>query len=180
MSIKEIAEHLWPCWMIGIFMLSAVWGSKHRDVLRVDLKGILKFLILMTVLTIYRAAVFKWIAPPNMIESAREMVSFLPWQVTLGVFWEDACHSLPLVLLGKVFQKAKWYKYCSLPLLVLVMASFAVGHLYQGVLAAIAISFYIPFAMKMGKKYGFGTVMICHILYDMITLLSLKWLVGAW
>jgi hypothetical protein len=107
------------------------------------------------------------------------LVHFIPWQTTLGVFWEDAVHALPLVLLGKMFANKTWYKIAKWPLLAAVMCSFGAGHLYQGVLAACMLSFYIPFSMKMGEKHGFGTVMLCHMMYDLITLLSIGWIVGA-
>ena len=85
---------------------------------------------------------------------------------------------MPLVLASLMFQKSKMYSWLSKPLLVLVMLSFACGHIYQGLFPALAISLYIPVAMKMGKKYGFGTVMISHMLYDMSTLLSIRWMLG--
>jgi hypothetical protein len=178
MSAKEMAMHMWPCWLIGILMLYAVWNSKYKNMLRVTPRAIVKFLLFMVFITICRVVAFRMLAPPEAIEQIKGIIHFLPWQTTLGVFWEDAAHSLPLVLMGKIFKKSKWYSYVSLPLLAMVMFSFGSGHMYQGLIASIAISFYVPFSMKMGEKHGFGTVMICHILYDMITLLSLGWMVG--
>ena len=179
MDLKEIAMPLWPCWMLGIIMLCTVFNSKHRDLIRVDAMGVLKFLRWMVMLTAIRFVFLKFLAPESMIEQVKFMVHFLPWQATLGVFWEDACHTLPLVLLGRIFQKSKWYSRAATPLMLGVMLSFGSGHMYQGLLASVALAFYIPFSIKLGKKYGFGTVMICHILFDLITLLSFKAIVGA-
>jgi hypothetical protein len=177
-SLKEIALDLWPCWMLGIMMLIATFNSNHRDLLRVDISGLLRFAKMMVMVTAFRFFIFKVIAPHDMLDNVRSMVHLIPWQATLGVFWEDAVHVLPLVILGRMFGDRKWYKYISWPLLAMVMCSFGAGHTYQGLVAAIGLSFYIPFSMKMGKKYGFGTVMLSHMMYDLITLLSLAWMVG--
>lgn len=179
MSFQELAAGLFPFWCMGILMIVAVFFSEHRDLLRVSFKGLGKFLIAMGFLTVYRFVVFKFLAPPEMLENLRHAVHFLPWQGTLGVFWEDAVHVIPLVLLARTCADKLWYKIVKWPLLIMVMIAFGAGHLYQGPVAAAALSFYIILSMKQGQKNGFGTVMIAHVLYDLITLLSIAWMVGG-
>jgi hypothetical protein len=179
MNISEVAERMWPAWAMGLVMLALVKNSKHANLLKVDKSGLLRFAKWMVVITLIRFVMLKLLAPEEMLESIRSTVNFLPWQTTLGVFWEDMCHTVPLVILGRMYAKEKWYQYARLPLLAMVMFSFGSGHMYQGVLASCMLSLYIPITMKLGKKWGFGTVMLCHMFYDMATLLTLKWIVGA-
>jgi hypothetical protein len=178
MTVQEFALRMWPAWTLGLLMLFLVKNSKYSFMLRVDKKGLLKFCCFLTFITAFRFVMFRYFTPAGELSSAKEMANFLPWQVTFGVFWEDMCHTVPLAILGKMFAKEMWYKIARIPLLILVMFAFGSGHVYQGLFAAFALSFYIPYTLKMGKKYGFGTVMICHMAYDLTTLLSLKWMLG--
>ncbi len=179
MTIQEIAMQLWPFWLLGLMMIITVLCSEHRDLLTVKFKGVLYFLRVMILVSVYRYVIFRFIAPASTLAGAKSMVGFIPWQATFGVFWEDAVYVLPLVILARLYSDKTWYKYVKWPLLILTMISFGSGHMYQGVLASIGLCFCIPFSKKMGMKYGFGTVMACHILYDMITILTLGWIVGA-
>ena len=113
-----------------------------------------------------------------MLNELRQAVHFIPWQGTLGVFWEDAVHVFPLVLLARMYGEKLWFKIIRWPLLIATMIAFGAGHLYQGPIAACALSFYIILSMQQGQKNGFGTVIIAHTLYDLITLLSIAWMVG--
>jgi hypothetical protein len=174
MTIKEVAQDLWPAWMMGLAMLYLVKNSKYANVIRVDKKGLLSFVKFLTIVTVIRFLVLKYLSPPEELEQIHKLGAFLPWQVCFGVFWEDMCHTVPLVLLGRMFYKTKWYRWIAAPLVGLVMFSFGSGHVYQGLFNAACISLYIPFTLRMGKKYGFGTVMICHMLWDLTTMLSFK------
>jgi hypothetical protein len=178
MNFQEIAQQLLPCWILGLFVIYAVRDSQYKDLLRVEFSPIVKFLKFMLIITAYRFIIFKFFTPHDMIEQIKETSNFIPIGATMGVFWEDAVHALPLVILGKMFGQKTWYKWIRWPLLIGVMLSFGSGHLYQGTFAAAALSFYIPFSMSKGDKYGFGTIMLCHMLYDALTLLSLRWMVG--
>ena len=183
MTTQEMAMHLWPCWLMGLIMVIAVLCSEHRDLLKVSFSGLGKFLKWMGTITALRFLLIKGamlLQPENpMIANIKQMVHFIPWQATFGVFWEDAVHVMPLVILARMFGEKTWYKIIQWPLLTAVMVSFGSGHLYQGALAAAGISLYILVSKKMGEKHGFGTVMLCHIMYDMITLLTLAWIVGG-
>lgn len=178
MDLSQIALQLWPCWMLGILMVYFTWSSKYKKLLKIDPKGLLKFAGYMVFISIFRFIIFKFLSSDAMIEQARSMAHFIPWQATLGVFWEDACHAMPLVIASLMFRRSKTYAWLAKPLLLLVMFSFGAGHVYQGLLPAFAISFYVPVTMNLAKKYGFGTTMLCHIMYDMTTLLSIRWMLG--
>jgi hypothetical protein len=83
----------------------------------------------------------------------------------LLVWWEDVLFSLLSIFYAEKFLP----KWVFVPVAVSVSIVFGLGHLYQGPLAVLVLSFY-PYFMsyKYGKKYGYGTVMICHVLYDVI------------
>jgi membrane protease YdiL (CAAX protease family) len=55
-------------------------------------------------------------------------------------------------------------------MLVISSLTFAAGHLAYGPVWAGMLLIYVPFlSYRYGKKYGLGTVMVCHVLYDLFT-----------
>lgn len=176
MNMQEIILRMYPMWILGIFMIAMVWQSEYRYLLKVDKKAVLKWSAFLVVLTICRFLMFKFVLPHGTMDN--ESVT-IPWQAALTVFWEDMCHGLPLVLLSNFLDKSKWYNRALQRMaFALIMVSFGLGHLYQGITAAVILSFYIPYSIHMGKKYGFGTVMLGHMLYDLSTILAIKYFVG--
>lgn len=178
MSISQVVMQMWPMWMMGLFMIYLTWKSEHRNILRIEPKPVLKFTKTLAIIAVLRFLAFKFAIPESVADSARATMHMIPWQALFGVFWEDACHSMPLVLAGLMWGGSRWYPWLSKIALAVVALSFGSGHIYQGVFPAVAICAYIPVAMKLGKQFGFGTVMLCHILYDMSTLLTMRWILG--
>jgi hypothetical protein len=178
-EFKEIALRMWPYWALGLFMLGATAKSSFKELIRVDKKAVLKWSAFLLVLVLYRLLTFKLYMKLDFVKTAVSGMSTIPWLATTTVFWEDACHGLPLVLLKKLTEN-KWYsKFLTVPAFILVMTSFGSGHIYQGWLAALMLMYYIPMSMKLGEKYGFGTVMIGHTLYDLSTLLAVRYATGG-
>lgn len=177
MTFSEIALRMYPYWLMGLFMVWATWKSKHKDLLKFNPSAFKKFLIFMAVVTIYRAVIFGLFG-----DHLRDMVAgamTIPWQATLTVFWEDACHTVPLAILSRVLGEDKWWKKALRRAAIgMVMVSFGLGHVYQGVFAAALLSLYIPFTLKKGQEVGFGTIMACHTLYDLLTILTIKLMLG--
>jgi hypothetical protein len=159
-------------------MIYVTYNSEYRNLLRVDFKALARFIAFLGVVFVGRFLLFKYVLPIDTASHTKSMADSIPWQVLLGVFWEDAAHSMPLVLAGMMLAKSKIYSWLSKPLMVLVMLSFGSGHLYQGPVMAFLLSFYVMYSMKKGREYGFGTVMIAHILYDLSTLLSIRWMLS--
>lgn len=182
MSFQEMAMHLWPMWAMGIFMMVTVFRSEHRDLLKVSTKPILKWIGYLGVITAIRLFSFWMIkqsgTDTSIVIEKLSPVNTIPWQGIFGVFWEDAMHGLPLALLARGLPSKWWSKLTSWAATVLIMLSFGSGHMYQGLLSAFLIMWYIPFSVKVGQKHGFGTVMICHILYDLATIFCVKWALG--
>lgn len=179
MTFQEVAMRMFPYWMMGLFMLYATYQSSHRKLLKVDFKAVGKWCLFLLGLTAYRIAVFKIFQGNQTLHDQTAGAMIIPWQATLTVFWEDACHGLPLAILSRTLGKDKWWKKGLLgAAIAMVMVSFGLGHVYQGWIAAAALSFYIPFSLKKGQEVGFGTVMLCHTLYDLATILVMKAFLG--
>ncbi len=178
MTFSDIVMRMFPYWIMGFIMLYAVWNSKHRELLRVSWPALKKFTKIMVLLTVYRAVIFHFFGDQPLLKDQASGAMMIPWQSALTVFWEDACHGMPLVLLSRWLEGKKWAKWINRAAMAFVMVSFGLGHVYQGWFAAAFLSLYIPFSMKMGEKHGFGTVMIGHSFYDLITILTLQFFLG--
>jgi len=170
---------MFPYWIMGLFMIFAVWHSKYKDLLRIEFKAVLKWLGFIVLLTAYRIAVFKIFHGNEKIHDMTSGAMMIPWQATLTVFWEDACHGLPLAIMSLGLGSDKlWKKILMWAVVAMVAFAFGLGHVYQGYVAAFFLSFYVPYTFKKGQQIGFGTVMICHTLYDLATIVTIKMFVG--
>lgn len=180
MDIKTLALNMYPYWLLGIFVILATIFGGYKEVVRVEKPALLKWLKFLGMVTVYRIILFKLFPNNPMLKDAIKNVTSVPWQITPSVFWEDACHGMPLFFIQLWLGTDKWWKQAiHAALLAMVMVEFGLGHVYQGVLAACMLSLYVPYSIKLGKKYGFGTVMIGHILFDLTTILTLKLLAGG-
>lgn len=165
--------------ILGILLI--IFTSLYdRNILRVDFKAIGYFLIGMFLITMSKIFIYDFLFdvygyfPYKMAYIANKIAG---WDLGL-VFWEDAFYVIPIFLLIKVFKK--WYLY--MPLVVLLSIDFALGHQYQGNHAVFITALY-PFFISyhFGKKYGLGTVMICHVVFDFIavyTMINLRHFIG--
>jgi len=179
MDLKTIALAMYPYWLMGAGVLAAMVIAGQKKVIRVEKKAFFDFAKFLAVVTLYRIVLFKIFGHTKYLTDAAANISIIPWPLTLTVFWEDACHGLPLFLLKRLIGDRKWLKPFYYLALGLVMFEFGLGHVYQGVLSACMLSLYIPYSIKLGEKYGFGTVMLSHTLFDLTTILSIKFLLGA-
>jgi hypothetical protein len=164
MSFTEFASHMHEYWMLGALIVGLVMLTDQKTLLRIDKKAIKNFLFGMCFITFIRC--LQYLTQPV------HTTSIIPLGATAFVWWEDAMNSLPLILFRKLIGVSKWTRPIHWLLTFLFMFEFSTGHLYQGLLPAAILSLYIPFSIKMGEKYGIGTVMICHCLYDFITLVT--------
>ncbi len=178
MDFTQVASQLWPCWLLGVIMMFLTLNSRHKKLLRINTKAVFKFVKILVAVCILRFVFLKLSLTPDAIESLRATSDMIPIGAIFAVPWEDACHALPLVLLALVCRKKKWYPVIGKLLLGIVMIAFGAGHLYQGLVPAMLLSLYIPATMKLGIKYGFGTIMISHIMYDLSTLLMIRMMFG--
>jgi hypothetical protein len=175
MTFTEMATIMYPYWMLGIFIIFATYQSSYRDLLRIQKESIGKWILCLAAITAYRFIIFSIFSTNEKLHSMTSAASFIPWQATFTVFWEDASYVLPLVIFSLCLGQNKlWKKILTYAMIAMVSVSFGLGHMYQGYAAAAFLSLYVPFTFKKGQEVGFGTVMICHILYDLTTILTIK------
>lgn len=84
------------------------------------------------------------------------------------VFWEDMFFVFPSIF----FYHLTKNRYLVAFLMLISSIIFAMGHLYQGTTASLILTSYVPIAFYFGRKYGLGTVMACHVTYDVLTYLT--------
>lgn len=90
-----------------------------------------------------------------------------------GVFWEDTIFTLPTLIMDKIGAD-KLTRFISLAVSSLVFAS---GHLSYGIEWASITLLYVPLiSYPVSRKYGLGTAIACHIIYDLATILTFKML----
>lgn len=164
---------MFPAFILGLVIFAVVlW--KDPKTLRINLDVIKTFLTLMVLLTFFRLFIFSLSKTFLGISIADVNGGFADiefWRLGL-VFWEDAFFAIPIYYMA---DKWKWKEYIWLPIAAALSVYFAQGHMYQFELAYL-FALIIPYTIfyRFGKMYGFGTTMICHILFDMITILTFK------
>lgn len=174
-----MALQMYPYWLLGAGVLAATALAGYKNLIRIEKKAILDWMKFLCVITIYRIALFKLLPHMDYLQNSARNISIIPWPLTLTVFWEDACHGLPLLMLRKLIGTKKWTWPIHGILTAVVMLEFGLGHVYQGLISAALLSLYVPYSVALGDKYGFGTIMICHTLFDLTTILSIKFLLGV-
>jgi hypothetical protein len=177
MSFIDFAFRMFPYWSMGAFMGWAVWKSDYKDLLRFEWKPFSKFFLFMCLLTVYRYWMIKAIIASGMGANL-QAVTKVPVGGVFFVGWEDLCHSAPLVILQRMIGTKKWTWPIHALCTAMVMLSFMTGHLYQGFGAAMFISLYILFGISFGKKRGFGTLIAGHMLYDFLTIMTIRMALG--
>lgn len=174
MDLKIAILTYLPLWLFAAIFLYFVSQSSHKYLLQFHKTPFFKFLRVLTIALLIKLGYFYFFGDPLLHKYLKDIADFIPLPIVLGVFWEDVTTSLPLVLLEKYYANKSWFKYLKWPLLFMTMVGFGSGHLYQGAYMAMILSLYVPLGMAIGKKYGFGTLMACHILYDFLTLLLMR------
>ena len=130
---------------------------------RVDFKAITNFTVFMIMVTLVRLIVL--VNFPITIPAGLEQVSNIG---ILFVFWEDLFFAYPIIVVEKYINN----KYLRNFIIFIISFMFMMGHTYQGMRGAITIL--VPYFVmsKVGKKYGLGTSMVGHVMYDLFTVLT--------
>jgi len=145
--------------------------KKERNFMRIEARTVAKFIGFMGILSLWRyfAITKLGFLDPDMIEVSKQI--FFP--SLLLVFLEDAFFVLPIVACKK-FRDSNVITYTVAAFFSLLFAS---AHLYQGLGGFFFALFYMHMSYKYSHKHGMGTVMICHILYDICTLALFRFLI---
>ena len=148
---------------IAILILCRIFD---KQIIRIQWNSVSSFLAFMSILTVARLCLFDFSVrnggvmpsmPPEIMQSGM-------WSFGL-VFWEDLFYAVPL------YYAHRWLTPWAAWIFTIIMSvHFGMGHLYQGEFVMYLTMIYPYFISKrFGEKYGFGTVMLCHILYDVFT-----------
>lgn len=156
------------------FVLLIVTYFIDKKVIRIQWNSVASFISFMFLITFIRIAGFdlmqRFDASFLMPAPSPEIMNIGIWWFVM-VWWEDAFYALSLYWAHKKLKPIlAWI------LTIFLSLHFGISHLYSGWFWAFAVSFY-PFfiSLKYGKRVGFGTVMICHIIYDFMTFFTI-WL----
>ena len=148
------------------FIYCILYESK---LIRIEWDAISRFLAFMTLVVFVRWSIMSLLMSNGDVLSHNVDTNSIQLYQLATVFWEDMAFALPFVFLKRLPYVGNKYVWSVLFLVSSVL--FALGHTYQGnTWATITVIYPWYVSYRYGMKYGFGTVMICHMLYDFITI----------
>lgn len=145
--------------------------TKEKDIVRITWSKVAEFSGFLALLFVARICFFDFALKSGLINALPVPPPEISlWSLFL-VFWEDTFFGMPIYFANK-YIKNKWVFGAFVVALSLLFGS---GHAYQGIYGVVITSF-LPYFIcyKYGSKYGFGTTMVGHILYDFSTIAALK------
>lgn len=165
---------MWALFHLLLIPIAAIalgyLAIKKKTIIRVEWDSVAKFLAFMALVTCIRLAIKDFthtLYPDTPLKNP--ILELIPIWSLLFVWWEDVIYGMSIYWLKNNCPKKVW-----IPLAVLISIEFGMGHLYQGsAFAVVAMAYPYVISCKYGEKYGFGTVMVGHILYDYITLFAM-------
>jgi len=155
-------EFLFDFFVIFAILKIVVAIKAFPELVRFDFKAFRSFLLLMLYTAVLRT-LYVLATGKNPIN-----LDLFDFPLLFFVFWEDMFFVFPSLLLYHLTKN----KYLVAPVMLVSSIIFAIGHLYQGVMAPIILLGYVPAMFYFGRKYGLGTVMACHVAYDVLTYLT--------
>ena len=161
----------------ALLCLIGLQFTREKEITRISWSKVSEFVGFMVFVSVIRIALYSAEMDFGIIREIPKIpgeISGSRWALSL-VFWEDVFFGMSLYFIHK-YIKGRWSNYIKWTLTVLISSIFAYGHAYQGLLTVMIVSIYPYYISKrFGEKHGFGTVMVCHILYDNITFFTM-WL----
>lgn len=153
---------------LALIMMIGVQFTREKETMRITWVKVAEFLAFMVMVCLFRIYAIDFGLQTGLLKGIPTLppeIAMNKW--TLGmVWWEDMIFGFPIYLIVKYINK-KWLKW---PLIVAISLLFGSGHAYQGMFGVALTSLYPYFiSAKYGEKHGFGTVMLCHIMYDSLT-----------
>jgi hypothetical protein len=160
---------------ISLLVMLVFNFTKEKETFRISWDKLAQFCGFLAILTVFR--IYQYIFMLDM--GLMKRLPMIPAEIsghmwTLGlVFWEDMFFAVPLYFIWK-YMSRKWLQ---ISLTVILSVLFGLGHAYQG-WQGVAITMFLPYFVSyhFGKKYGFGTSMCGHVLYDFATVMAVQML----
>lgn len=159
--------------IITIIGMTIINFTKEKETMRIEWDKVAQFCGFLAMLFVFRVCSESFLVDAGLstgnvglpIEISQNL-----WSIGL-VFWEDFFFAVPIYFMMK-YMKRRWL---AIAITIALSALFASGHMYEGP-RAVFVTFFLPYFVtyQYGKKYGFGTTMCCHVLYDFSTILVAK------
>jgi len=140
---------------------------KDRSLLRFDCNLLWKATLAILVLIPLKIMAFNHFFPDLVANLA--FMTYVPLWVFFMVFWEDLVFTMPILHMKKRGVRKRFLY----PVMALSFGVFTVSHLYQGLMGLSSIIYIYWFSYKGGQEFGLGTVMVLHVLFDVVTILSM-------
>jgi len=173
MDFGSHALHLIGILHLSAFMAWLAWRAKP-ELVAVKPKNVAKFAGILAAMYIVKTLAFgKPMAP--------EFITAFPTHLMLSAWWEDVVHTLPAMAVLAAFPGKLLARIAAFLFIACSSVAFALGHMYQGPIVVLLFLGYVPFiSFRYGLKHGLGTVMLCHVAYDLLTVLYAKGWPHGW
>lgn len=165
--LKNYGEFLFPVIAIIGMVWIQLFNKEEKNLFRISWDKLAMFMAFLFALAIFRLMQFDYLLSHGLMKMPHLPEELRYHKYALGlVFWEDFFFAVPIYFIMKNCKR-NWLKYSSIAIISLL---FGLGHAYQG-WSGIAITMFLPYfvSYRYGKEYGFGTVMVGHVMYDITT-----------
>lgn len=148
---------------IGIFIyMSLIKRSKLTDINWHNVSAFVGFMVLVSAL---RMGLMEGMP----LDKTPDVTTYKHFML---VWWEDAFFAMPIYYFKDHLKVSKkvW-----IPITITLSLMFGFIHLAYSPGWALTVAFF-PYLLsyRLGKIYGFGTIMACHVLYDAMTFTTVK------
>lgn len=154
-------------------MVVARFSKTEKELFKISWDKVAQFIAFLVCIFVFRLLKIQFMLSTGLINQLPQLSpeqNMNKWTMGL-VFWEDFFFAVPIYFMMK-YMKTKWLR---VTLIMALSILFGLGHMYEGWSACFVLAFMPYFVTyNYGKKYGFGTTMLCHILYDMSTIMIIR------
>ena len=148
-------------YVMGFFFIGYTYKF-NRQLLRLDIKALAKWLVFIAVNCLIKYFLFKIPAFHEFLDI--KSMSYIPWYYMVLAGFEEAMFTLPMYYAMQYSDN----KYIRAILMASLACVFASGHIYQGAIAVIPTFTYMFFiAPVFMKRFGFYTMVLGHISFDL-------------
>jgi hypothetical protein len=156
--------------LILSFVFIGIAYVKNKNLMRIDWATVKKVTLIVLLAKLVNIGIIDLQVHLGLVSKIQLLEGTqmpMPFWWFFMVFWEDGFYGLVIYYLMEVDKILP--KFVKKIIIFGICFNFMLGHLYQGAIGMLAILYPFYISYKYGKKNGFGTVMICHILFDLIS-----------
>jgi len=155
-------------YLMAAFIFAFIY-KKDKQILRIQKKEAIKVIGVAAFIFVLRCVLASH-APADIDNELIWILKNMPIWPLFFVFWEDLVFTAPILYLER-----KGYNKTKIALTIVAVLIFGSLHLYQGWFGFVFSSVYLYFiSIGAGRKYGLGTIMIFHVLFDLSALMAVR------